>query len=239
MRLLLTRPGEDGERSADLLRAHGHDVVCEPLLRIKARGGATLDLSGAQGLLATSANGVRAVAGLAMAEALALPLYAVGDATARAGREAGFAQVTSAGGDVNALAALVCERVDPAHGRLIHVAASTRAGDLKGVLTGHGYVVDIAVLYESEAVTALSRDTQAKLQAGHFDAVLLYSPRTARIYAGLVVAADIRLPGDLMHACLSPAVAEALRALDLAPRQIAVARRPTQDELIAVLSGAG
>ena len=63
MHLLITRPGDDGARLADTLRQMGHDPILEPLLTIRNFDGPALDLADVQAILATSANGVRAIAG--------------------------------------------------------------------------------------------------------------------------------------------------------------------------------
>src|SRR5690606_6100249 len=106
MRLLLTRPRTDGERSAALLARLGHEVELEPLLTIGYRP-KPLDLEGVQALLVTSLNGLRAF--LASSERRDLPVLAVGPASAEAARAAGFPSVRSAEGDAAALAELVIE----------------------------------------------------------------------------------------------------------------------------------
>ena len=71
-----------------------------------------LQLEGAQALLVTSRNALSALAThRQLAEALALPLFAVGEATARAAQGLGFADVTAGPGTGEALAKLVSARV--------------------------------------------------------------------------------------------------------------------------------
>src|SRR5258708_37900290 len=89
---------------------------------------APLPRDGVQALLFTSANGARA--GAAATARRDIPVFAVGDATAATARKLGFAEVASAGGAVDDLAALVEGRLDPAHGTLLHAAGSALAGDL-------------------------------------------------------------------------------------------------------------
>src|SRR4051794_41252334 len=86
------------------------------MLEIRTLDGPPLDLEGVQALLCTSANGVRATA--ARTTRRDLPVLAVGDATARAARDVGFAHVESAGGDVEGLARLAARRLDSAARRL-------------------------------------------------------------------------------------------------------------------------
>ena len=122
-RLLLTRPREDSVAFAHVLARHGVETLIEPLMTIRIDEGARLDLSGAQAILLTSANGARALAAAAPDRAARqLPVLAVGCATACAARDAGFDTVTAADGDVDALAALATARLCPDSGRLVHVA---------------------------------------------------------------------------------------------------------------------
>lgn len=239
--MLLTRPKEDSEPLARRLAALGHATVIAPLMEIVPRR-VELSLDGAQALLATSSNGVRALAAHPHAQAARrLPLFAVGEATARAAREAGFSDVHVAGGDVDALAVLVRDSLDPRSGRLVHVAGRDRAGDLKAALAPDGFAVDVATLYAAKAAMALPEEVRAALRAGELDAVLLYSPRTARIYVDLVRAeADELLAAArrLHHLCLSRAVAAALEPLGLDPGRVLVAAAPRQDALLRRLAEA-
>lgn len=234
MRVLVTRPKEDAEGFASALAARGHRASIDPMLVVHRLEGPPLDLAGAQALVMTSANGIRAFA--ARDANRTLPVYAVGDATAWAAREAGFGDVTSATGDVDALAALVARSLDPDKGVVFHAAAGEVAGDLGGALKKAGFEYRRAVLYETRPATALKPETVAAFQGGSIDAVALFSPRTAATFADLAVAAGIeRTLAAVRAACLSQAVAKAVGGLPWAA--VAVAARPDQDSLLAVLDG--
>ena len=102
MRLLVTRPAVDGERTAEKLRARGHDVLLAPLLQVEMLGDAELGAGPWAAVAITSANAAYAVnAHARRAELSALPAYAVGRRTAAAARAAGFAEVASADGGVD------------------------------------------------------------------------------------------------------------------------------------------
>lgn len=234
MRVLVTRPREDAAGLAAALAACGHEAVLEPLLTIVPR--ARVDWppghERAQALLVTSANGVRAFARLDRRRDL--PAYVVGEAGAAAARDLGFAAVVSAGGDVEDLAALVRQRLDPAAGPLLHPAAATLAGDLQGVLTAAGFQVLRAVLYEARPAGALSPEGTRAINEGTIDAVTLFSPRTAAGFASLLAAAGLQPACKAMAAlCLSDAVAAAVAGLPW--RQVVVAARPDQAALLAAL----
>ena len=237
MRVLVTRPAEDAADFAEALAARGHEAVLEPLLEITPAEPAALpvDLDAFQALLITSANGLRAFA--ALTQRRELPVYTVGAASAEAARAAGFAEVESAGGDVEDLVRLVRERLKPEDGVLLHAAGKTVAGDLKGALEAVGFTVTRAVLYTAEAATALSPGVLDDLRQGRLEAVALFSPRTAETFAELLQAAGLAGQlGGLRALCLSRAVAAKLGRLTLA--SVELAERPETGALLDLLDRA-
>lgn len=235
-RVLITRPREDAARLAAALARHGIESLVEPLIRIHYRSNVDLDLADVQVLLATSANGVRAF--VLASDRRDLPVLAVGDATARTARRAGFERVESAHGDVASLAALARRRCDPAAGALLHVAGSAVAGDLAGALSGNGFHVRRAVLYEARTVGALSAAAIAALQQDELAGVVLFSPRTAATWARLVSAAGVsQCCRRLVACCLSAAVADAASAVSW--QRLQVAKHATQAALLADVCALG
>lgn len=234
LRVLVTRPRPDAEETSRLLAAQGVEAVIAPLLEISDIEGAALGLEGVQAVLATSANGARALARATPRRDV--PLFAVGDASAEVAANAGFSSVTSANGDVAALAELVRESLDPGAGALLHAAGSAVAGDLAGDLARNGFEVRRVQLYRAQTVDTLPDAARGALVEGTIDAVLFYSPRTAARFAELVAAAGLqRSCRQLVACCLSAAVAEALAPLPFA--RVRVAATPDQDALFVVLSG--
>ena len=230
MRVWITRPKEDAARLAEALRAQGIQVLIEPLIRIVFADGPPLALAGVQALLATSANGVRAFA--RRNQQRHVLVLAVGDASARAAWEEGFAAVESASGDVAALAGLVRLRLDPARGPLLHIAGTDVAGDLAGALAEAGFEYRREVLYTARAAQRLSDGLAADIRQGAVHAVLVFSPRTGKTLVRLVQAAGLAAEARrLICFCLSPAVGTAVAPLPW--REAMVARQPSQAALIA------
>ena len=228
MRVALTRPQADGERSAAALRARGHDVLLAPLMRVEP---IKADLAGNWSAVAiTSANAPGAIA--ANAPLLQLPLYAVGARSADAARAAGFTHVTSADGDVRALARLIAER----HKRtapLLYLAGEDRAADLVGELVQGGIKAEMRVIYR--AVTAPFPPALAQaLRGGALDAVLHYSARSAETFVARARAAGVtREALAVRHLCLSAQVAAPLQAAGA--QDVAVAQHPDEAALIELL----
>jgi uroporphyrinogen-III synthase len=232
MRALVTRPKDDSEGVARALGQRGIDVMVEPLLDIAPVEGAKPELDGVQGLLVTSANGIRALARLSPRRDLAV--WAVGDASARAAREMGFCTVASAGGDVDTLADLVASRVDPRAGVLLHAAGTVTAGDLSGRLSARGFQVRRQMLYQAVTASRLSDRLCGALRDGGVDLALFFSPRTARTFATLAVEAGVE---DSLRAITAYGLSANVSAeLALLPwRVLRQAALPTQAALLAAI----
>src|SRR5215211_7589523 len=126
MRLLVTRPMPEAERTAAALAARGHAVLVAPLLHIERIPGADLGAGPWTGVLVTSPNAARAMAAHPRrAEVLRLPVYAVGRRSAEVLRAVGFEQVMWADGDVHDLVRLAAA----AGGVLLYLAGQDVAGD--------------------------------------------------------------------------------------------------------------
>jgi uroporphyrinogen-III synthase len=236
MKALVTRPREDADEIAAALRARGWEPVIEPMFEIRFAEGAAETLApmleGAGAVLFTSANGVRAFARASARRDI--EAFAVGDATAKAAREAGFTSVASAGGDVGDLARVVRERVEPPQ-PLVHAAARESAGDLATALPG--FELRRAVLYEAAPAERLSDATASALRAGEIGLAVFFSPRTAAIFRRLVESAGVtRGLAKADAAALSSAVAAELKPLKW--RRVLVAPSPNQAALLAAIDGA-
>jgi uroporphyrinogen-III synthase len=230
IRVILTRPAADSAPLAEILTARGVAVLIDPMLTIAFAEDASLDMDGVQGILFTSANGVRAYC--AVTPRRDLPVFAVGDRTADAARSSGFKSVSSAKGDIHSLAAIVREQMTPTRGALLHPAGSAVAGDLAGILGESGYEVRRAVLYEARQADVLSAETRAALCEGRIDMILFYSPRTAAAFVRLVAGLESAC-AKVEILCLSQAVADAAGALPW--RRVIVAENPTQADVLTAL----
>lgn len=236
MRLAVTRPMPDAERQAEALRERGHEVLVEPLLRVEFLDSGALSVSGVQALIATSRNGLRALArNDALAQAKALPLFAVGSATAAMGRALGFSAVVEGDGTAAALVSLVAEQCDAQDGALLHLAGERLAADLKGDLEGLGFNVLQPRLYRTMEAQSLSGEMEEAITSGALDGVLLMSPATAHTWARLVLGSKFYRGGDtIRYFCLSQSVADGLAGLGEA--EILVAETPQEDRLLALVA---
>ena len=219
MRLLVTRPAPDNERTAAALRRLGHDVVLAPLLRIEAVA-ADLGAPPWSGILITSANGVRALTHHPRrGELLALPVLAVGASSAEAACAAGFADVHSADGDAVDLARAAAQRFAGARHPLLYLAGEDRSGELAVA----GLTVRTVVIYRAATAQTLPSTLD------RVEGVLHFSRRSVETY--LACGSEV---SGLTHYCLSARAAEPLTAAGAT--RVVIAARPDEASLLALVT---
>jgi uroporphyrinogen-III synthase len=228
MRLLITRPIEDADALALKLERLGHQVIVSPLVHIAPRADIAIPKDAYQLIALTSANAIRCLAGTRHLEALRhLPVFAVGPQSAWAARQTGFAEITEAGGDGKRLAQHIIDTVAAKAGPILYLSGLDTASDFSGRLERAGFGVRRIIVYEARAATALRPD------AAKADGVLLYSPRSARLWLDLSQKHDIAAKA-MVHYCLSTNIA-AILPDDFVKR---IAAQPTEDSLVEIIGRA-
>ncbi len=229
MRILITRPQEDAVRFAELLQARGHEPLCAALLSVRFFDGPELTFEGVSAILATSANGVRALA--RRTRERALPLFAVGPQTDDAARAAGFEKIECTDGDAATLAEAMLDWVKPEDGVLLHAASADNEGRLKILLAEEGYRVAVQVLYEVVAIHKLPDIAREALAHHGLDAAVVFSQNSALALQDCIDRAGLSEACRAMVAvCISRAAAEALRPLPF--RSVVVAEKPNQNAML-------
>lgn len=238
MRILVTRPAPDAERTIAALRERGHETLHAPLLCIEAMPEAAIGPGPWDALLLTSANAVRAIEPHPRFHDLtSLHVIAVGPRTAAAAREAGFPEVVSAEGDEASLVARVIAEYQGRNLRFLYLAGEHRAGDIAGKLAACGFQVETVVVYRAAAAGELPPAVVEALSTRTVDAALHYSPRSAETFVKALNAKGLGPEAaQLVHFCLSAQVAAPLSAAGLT--NIKVASRPTEEDLLELLSTA-
>lgn len=242
MAVLVTRPGPDDALTAGALRARGLEVLCAPMLRFEAVPFQDEGDADYGAVIVTSANALRAVAPkLGNSRLLKLPLFAVGEHTAAAAREAGFSEVIASKGDAGALRDLVVagakskqlKKASP----LLYLAGADLARDIAGELGAKGFMVVTRTTYRMVPVPSLPREICDAFVAHRIDAVLHYSRRSARAFLDAARAGGIEISAlALPQCCISATVAAVLREAGAA--QVAVAASPDENALFETLERA-
>lgn len=183
MRVLVTRPEPASARTAAELERRGHEPVLLPLMQAIQQPAALASppLPGAAAIAVTSAEAMRVLQTLtddARHPFVVLPLLAVGRATARAAKEAGFKAVSVADGDGRSLAKLLiaeCNRATP----ILYLTGTPRSPDLEADLAEAGYSLDIRECYRMVPATYEQAEI-SRLLTPMPEAILVYSSETAR-----------------------------------------------------------
>jgi uroporphyrinogen-III synthase len=232
VRVLVTRPLDDALETAMRLKALHHEPIIAPLLEICFRDGAEIALDGVQAILATSANGIRAL--VRRTKRRDVPVFAVGQQSAEEARAAGFTEVRNAEGGSAALAGATANWAVPQNGPLLHISGEDVAGDLSRTLADAGFDVRREVLYKAVAVDAFPRPVLDALHNHALDAVLLFSARSSATFARCIASAGLEAACEnLMAVAISQAAAAPLSELRF--REIRIPQRPNQDAMLALL----
>jgi uroporphyrinogen-III synthase len=232
MRVLVTRPLEDARETAEKLVALGHEAVIAPLLEIRFHDGPEISLDGIQAILATSSNGVRALARRTTVRDVAL--FAVGAQTAHIAHACGFPDVKDANGDGRALAAATISWATPREGALLHAAGAEAPSRLAEDLAAYGFEVRTVALYEAVTAKSFPHPARDALQGSMLDAVLHFSPRSARSFADCVTEAALEEAcRSVISCCISGATAAPLSGLVF--RSVRVASHPDQESVLSLL----
>lgn len=238
MRILVTRPEPDASALAKRLASLGHQVMVEPLLIAEPEPVDDLELDGLQALIATSRNGVRALGRKSdIDQAFDTPMFAVGPGTAGSARALGFRSVIEGPSAGRELVALIALQADVNGEPLMLLAGNVKAYDVAGELRALGFHVLEPQVYAMSTATQLGPATLSAIGQGGIDAVLLFSPATARTWAALVTRHGIEAKiAAIKHLCLSEAVAHGLGGLR--PADVACAIQPNLEQMLALIARA-
>lgn len=247
MAVLITRPAPDHITTASTLRGKGFDVLLAPMLRFEPIAFEPDADTHFDAVLVTSVNALRALAETSARQRwLTTPLYAVGERTAQAARDLGFASVMAANGDGASLRDLVVAQMRAKSvkksalkksARLLYLAAADRAVNLDDELSPFGFEVVTVTTYRMIATPDLPADVCDAFTAGRIDAVLHYSGRSAHSFVAAARAAGLEIMAlAVPHCCISGNVAAVLR--EAGATQVAVAAAPDEDALFDALDRA-
>lgn len=236
MHVLLTRPESASAALKARIEALGCEVSLAPLLDIRLHAIPVGALEGATELIATSRNGLKALAASpdTLSQARQLTVYAVGPATGELARSLGFADVREGAGTAAALVPMIAQADTTRAGHFVHLAGDHLAFDLAGALREAGVSVRAVPAYASVAAETLPVDVVDRLRDGDIDAVILMSPRTAATWAALTSDAVLRPAlARLTHVCLSKGVADRLG--DTNNLKVMTAVRPDADAIASLV----
>jgi uroporphyrinogen-III synthase len=228
--VLVTRPEPGAGETAARITALGLRAIIAPLLMIVQRHATLPPSARVQAIVATSRNAIPALP----ASHRHLKLFAVGAATARHARAAGFEEVTSADANAEALAVLLAEACDPLAGLLLLVTGQDQGTALAARLRARGFRVLRRVVYAAVPATILPEPVHRAFAAGILSSALFFSADTAKTCVRLLQAARLDHTVATVDAlAIGQSTAVALQSLPW--RRIRVAAQPNQDAMLALL----
>ncbi|MBO6551103.1 MAG: uroporphyrinogen-III synthase [Rhizobiales bacterium] len=227
-KIWITRPELDATRFCDELAAANLPVPLTPrvyslleaeFFDLDAHVFFTSPPIGA--LVATSRNGVRSIAQLEDFEKFtSLPFFTVGEATGELARSFGFEDVRVGPGRAEQLLPLITEfdqssQIDGSC-RIVNLRGDEQSFDLKSavdkIVPTFKHQFEDVLSYKMREACELSPELLNEIKNKEITAVVLMSPRTARIYCRLMKQYGfVSHLEHIRHFCLSEAVATELK----------------------------
>ncbi len=247
MTVIITRPEPDASAFALMLENDGIPYIHSPVMEICYEK-VTPDLEGVTAIAFTSANGVRGLINALpgfnspnsdansdqispaphhkINDILALPVFAIGPATAAVAKENGFSTIHVAEGDGISLAALLCKHFSkkasgpsPEQSRtqptplIYHAAGSIRQGDLVKRLGVAKINARREVLYRALPIARISNPARQLFDDPNNSHIVVtfFSPRTASLFIEKIKKEGLTHRLANAHCvCLSAAIADIL-----------------------------
>ena len=208
MKVLILRPRPGADETADRARALGLDPIVAPLFAVRPLAWTPPGPAGFDAVMLTSASAARQ-AGDGLTPYKALPCYAVGEATAAAAREGGFADIRIGPDDGAALLMMMADD---------GVAAAFHPCGEDHLELRHAAIsVTRTPVYAADAVARLPAEAQGAL-------ALLHSPRAAALFGALVP--------DRAAVAVAAISLRTARAAGEGWKSVAIAPRPRDDALL-------
>ncbi len=209
--ILVLRPEPGAGETVQRLRDRGLDAIAAPLFTIAPVEWEAPNPAGFDALLLTSANAIRH-GGDQLGEFRGLPVHAVGEATARMARDAGFDIASLGDAGVDRLLA----SIDPQL-RLLHPCGKDRRQP-----TDAPQQITRIEVYQATAVE------RPDLQRATDSVALIHSPRAASRFAELIA------PSDRASIAIAAISAAAVEAAGAGWKAVEAAAQPSEEALLAL-----
>jgi uroporphyrinogen-III synthase len=245
--VVITRPLEEARVLAEELRGLGREVIVAPVLDIRPVDFERSVPEQLDGLIVTSANGADALERLRIGRDM--PVWAVGAATGRRARAAGFTDVKDGAGTAADLVDALKAAFPAGRNHLLWLSGENIRVDLSAAVSGTALEVERRIAYSAVEVDRFDADLSAVLRATQEADIVFFSPRSARRFVR-VLGETVGLPhiSQWRAVCFSASIADAL-VEETALAQVAgsgdpvrwssvtAAEAPTKDALLMALSG--
>jgi uroporphyrinogen-III synthase len=212
--VVVLRPEPGASETIERAREQGLEAISIPLFEIEQVEWEAPDPTAFDALLLTSANAIRHSGGRLKA-LRALPVHAVGAATAKAASDAGFTIASSGSAGVDEL----LDGLDPGI-RLLHLSGEDRRTPVNA-----RQAIEAIPVYRSRAI-----DPPPALDRATSSVVLVHSPRAGERFAGIIDRAGVSRR-SVSIAAISSAVSEAVGS---GWEMVVIADGPSDEALLAL-----
>lgn len=236
IRVLVTRPEPGASETTQQLESLGFDPIKLPLQETRPVPVApeTALLRDVVAVAIPSASAVRHAPDDLLRPWSGLPCFAVGEATARAARLAGFTHVIVAAGDAESLADLVISGAPS--GKVAYLCGKVRRPLFEDTLRKAGVPVLTLETYDTLMPELDIGAASSCIGKRMIDCALVYSANAAARLAEIVQVPDLQGRfGNTIFICISDRVSQQLAGEG---RKILVAEEPNETALLKVLHGA-
>ena len=232
MKVLLTRTDLDSKHLARKLNYFGVTSVISPVIKIVSIPVEVPNKSDFQSIIITSKNTLETVKKLHFSEKV--PIFCVGDITAKLFGNSGFSNVQSASGNSEDLLELLVKSCRPEKGPVLYLAGQDTRGAIEKDLKQFGFIIEKKIVYRAEAVSRLTKDAEQALRSREIVGIFIFSPRSAIILNELISRFKLhKAVKKTIAFCLSEAVAKEASAT--AWNNILISERPTQESILELL----
>jgi uroporphyrinogen-III synthase len=236
MHILITRPQENAKILSLKLQQLGHVITIDSLIHVIPLAATSLNLppfSSCEAIVTTSQQSIRCLSRLTSERHF--PLWCVGPDSAEVAKNLGFQVIHTADGSAEDLITKLMKSLSgTSHKPILHLSGDFIRFDVVQTLQDQGLNAKRLIVYKTQEAEALLPETQQALKARTMDAVLFYSPRTAKTFKNLCRLANLEAYcASLLAICLSDAVKAEIQ--DIAWKNIRVAKKTTTDDLLMAL----
>jgi uroporphyrinogen-III synthase len=229
VRVLVTRPRRDAEKTAARLAALGHIAVIAPVMRIVATRN-PLPSGPFDAVIATSSNAIEHLDPEAVAALRDKPLFCVGARAATLATARGLNRVDHVSENVAKLVEAIRDRNLISY---LYLAGQDRKAVLEKALMDLGRSVTTAVVYNAIAEITLPENATDALRNGAIDVAISFSRRSAELLISLCEAAGVgRELAATPQLCVSDDAAAAFSTLGA---RVIVASQANSDGLFEAL----
>ncbi len=231
MHVLVTRPYEQALETRRKLLDIDCRVSIESVLEIEKIQYSSGIYKNSNGFIVTSVHAAKEIAKQTYLDRN-ISVFAVGYATAKPLKDAGFTNIYEAYGDAKNLLQLIKNKRGTDEGLLTYLSGWHITQDIARVLAMDGYDAQRVVCYKATPKKKLNNEIVQLIKKGKIHVVMFYSYRTAYFFSQLIENEKINSSlKNMVALTMSEYVASALNSSDW--KGVMFTKQPSQDSLIS------